>query len=137
MVDGTPVLDIKPYLPVADAIVGAKSGWLAPDPAPGFEVSRSALATEQIAWLADRHKIDLAPEITQILSIGPQPHPYRRIRREGDGLLLALHEWRVSFRVDGQKVTVESIRTGYRPAQLENLADPGLRPHREFTARFA
>ncbi|MDQ6981872.1 MAG: tRNA (N6-threonylcarbamoyladenosine(37)-N6)-methyltransferase TrmO [Mariprofundus sp.] len=29
MLDGTPVLDIKPYLPYADAIADATSGWLA------------------------------------------------------------------------------------------------------------
>jgi len=38
MLDGTPVLDIKPYLPYADAIMDASSGWLADvelvDPAP-------------------------------------------------------------------------------------------------------
>ena len=28
MLDGTPVLDIKPYLPFADAVSNATSGWL-------------------------------------------------------------------------------------------------------------
>ena len=28
MLDGTPVLDIKPYLPYADAIPEADSGWV-------------------------------------------------------------------------------------------------------------
>jgi len=28
MLDGTPVLDIKPYIPYADCITGAESGWL-------------------------------------------------------------------------------------------------------------
>jgi tRNA (adenine37-N6)-methyltransferase len=135
MVDGTPVLDIKPYLPVSDAIPTAKSGWLAPDPAPAFEVSWSERAREQTEWLREEHGLDLVPEITQILVIGPQPHPYRRIRREGDGLRLALHEWRVFFRIEGRHVTVGFLKTGYRPAQLKN--DPALRPHREFTARFA
>jgi len=31
MLDGTPVLDIKPYLPYADAIADASHGWLDPD----------------------------------------------------------------------------------------------------------
>jgi len=30
MLDGTPVLDIKPYIPYADAIHGASHGWLQP-----------------------------------------------------------------------------------------------------------
>jgi len=31
MLDGTPVLDIKPYLPYADTIENASHGWLDPD----------------------------------------------------------------------------------------------------------
>ena len=31
MLDGTPVLDIKPYLPYADAIADANHGWLDPN----------------------------------------------------------------------------------------------------------
>jgi tRNA-Thr(GGU) m(6)t(6)A37 methyltransferase TsaA len=36
MLDGTPVLDIKPYIPYADAIPEANNGWLddIPDPLP-------------------------------------------------------------------------------------------------------
>ena len=33
MLDGTPVLDIKPYLPYADSIEQASHGWLNPDAA--------------------------------------------------------------------------------------------------------
>jgi len=29
MLDGTPVLDIKPYIPYADSIADADSGWVA------------------------------------------------------------------------------------------------------------
>jgi tRNA (Thr-GGU) A37 N-methylase len=28
MLDGTPVLDLKPYIPYADAIPSAKAGWV-------------------------------------------------------------------------------------------------------------
>ncbi|NUQ36124.1 MAG: SAM-dependent methyltransferase, partial [Planctomycetaceae bacterium] len=28
ILDGTPVLDIKPYVPYADAFPGARTGWL-------------------------------------------------------------------------------------------------------------
>jgi len=37
MLDGTPVLDIKPYLPYADSIEGASHGWL--DPSSSFTFS--------------------------------------------------------------------------------------------------
>jgi len=38
LIDGTPILDIKPYLPYADAFPGAKAGWIdeIPRDAPQF-----------------------------------------------------------------------------------------------------
>jgi tRNA-Thr(GGU) m(6)t(6)A37 methyltransferase TsaA len=137
VVDGTPVLDIKPYLPFADAIPAAKSGWLeTPDPEPAFEIHFAPLAEEQSRWLRSAHTIDLAAPITHVLSIGPAPRPYRRIRREGEGFRLCLKDWRVFFRVEGRRVTVESIATGYRPRELANPSDPALTIHRAYVARF-
>ena len=54
MLDGTPVLDIKPYVAYTDAIAEAGGGWLtnadAPrDPIPEFEVLWDATAAEQAA----------------------------------------------------------------------------------------
>ena len=92
ILDGTPVLDIKPYVPFADAIPSAKTGWLDPrDPAPAFEVAWSALATEQARWLARSHRIDLVAPVTQALALGPEPQPYRRIKRRGNGYRLAFN----------------------------------------------
>ncbi len=38
MVDGTPVFDIKPYLPYADALPDARGGYAAEPPAPSLRV---------------------------------------------------------------------------------------------------
>ena len=40
LLDGTPVLDIKPYVPYADAFPGAKAGWI--DEVDALEGHRSA-----------------------------------------------------------------------------------------------
>lgn len=148
MLDGTPVLDIKPYVPYTDSIPAARTGWLAPlvttqdgppprDPEPGFHVTWAELAAEQAHWLEVNHGVSLVEAVTSTLTLGPQPHPYRRIKREGDGLRLALKDWRIRFRVEGRQVTVDVIETGYRPSQLEaNDDDPVLGIHRAFVARF-
>ena len=40
LLDGTPVLDLKPYVAYADAHVDARAGWLeAHDPLPAWEVA--------------------------------------------------------------------------------------------------
>jgi tRNA-Thr(GGU) m(6)t(6)A37 methyltransferase TsaA len=136
ILDGTPVLDLKPYVPYADAFPDAKTGWLDTprDPDPGFSVEWDARATAQLAWLRDAHAIELREPIARVLSLGPQPHPYRRIRKDGGGFRLALKDWRVRFRIEGRRVIVASIATGYRERQL--ATEPALEAHRAFDLRF-
>lgn len=151
MIDGSPVLDIKPYVPYADARPNARAGWLTPlidapqdpaepprDPEPGFRVLWTERAESQIRWLLDAHGTDLRTPIERTLSLGPQPHPYRRIRRDGDAMLLAVKDWRARFRADGRDITVEWIATGYRDRQLAdpNEGDPTIALHRSFVEKF-
>ncbi len=145
LLDGTPLLDIKPYVPYTDAIPEANHGWLdgAPregtrpaDPRRAFAVEFEPLAREQLAYLQAQHGIELGARIADQLALGPTPHAYRRIRRERDHSRLAVKDWRVWFRVEGQRVLVERIGSGYRPSEL--FAPQGGAPlaHREFVARW-
>jgi tRNA (adenine37-N6)-methyltransferase len=147
LVDGSPVLDIKPYVPYADAFPDARTGWLAPldsggssgerprDPEPGFSVRWSDRANAQAAWL-DERGVNLRTPVDRALSLGPQPHPYRRIKREGDHLRLAVKDWRVRFRVEGRDVTVLEIASGYRAKELATSPAPEVALQRAFVARF-
>jgi hypothetical protein len=134
-------------VPYADAFPDARTGWLAPlapgasaaaavDPEPGFLVTWSLHAREQASWLAQEHGVFLEQPVNRVLALGPQPHPYRRIRAEGDGFRLAVRDWRVRFRVSAREVTVEAIRSGYRPAQLAAPASPEIAVQRAFVDRF-
>jgi tRNA (adenine37-N6)-methyltransferase len=148
MIDGTPVLDVKPYLPYTDAVADADHGWLddappAPrtekppaDPRRAYEVTFTESALAQLGFLRERIGVDLAPRIMDVLALGPSPHPYRRIKKDGDGFRLAVQEWRVRFRVDGAKVTVERVMSGYRPSVLFGGTEPELAAHREYAERF-
>ncbi len=138
LVDGTPVLDVKPYLAYADAFPDATDGWLgAEDPIAAYEVVWAEGARAQAEWLAREHGVALASRVAETLALGPQPHPYRRIRKDGDALRLALKEWRVRFRADGRVLTVLGVASGYRHSQLfAEPADPALAAHRAFVERF-
>lgn len=145
MIDGTPVLDIKPYVPYADARPQARTGWLEPlvpdeqqaprDPEPGFEVAWEAPAAEQAAWLEERG-VQLRQAVDRTLELGPQPHPYRRIKADGDAMRLAVKSWRVRFRAEGRRILVLSVGTGYRERELWEGAEPELLVHRAFVERF-
>jgi hypothetical protein len=139
IVDGTPVLDLKPYLAYADAFPDARAGWLAaPDPLPAYAVRWSEAAREQAAWLTARD-VELAARVEEILALGPQPHPYRRIKRDARGLILAFKEWRVRFHLEAPRtIVIDRLGTGYKPSQIHaDDAPPALAVHRAFVARFA
>jgi hypothetical protein len=142
VIDGTPVIDIKPYVAYADAFPDAKSGWIEAqgDPRPSWAVTFTVEAEAQLAWLAaEGLALDLRSRIREALALGPQPHPYRRIKKTDAGeLLLAVKEWRARFTVDtaGSAILVDSVRTGFRARDLAERTDPSLALHRAFVARF-
>lgn len=115
LLDGTPILDIKPYLPHVEAHPDARAGWL--DELNEAEtigtVRFSDLAAEQAAWLA-AHGVEIAAHAVEVLSRHRTPHPYRRISSRANGTLeLAVRSWRLVFRVEDTNVTIERINSGY------------------------
>jgi len=128
LLDGTPVLDIKPYVPYSDAFPESGNGWLEPgaaDPGRSFVVGFDPEAECQLAWITAHAPLPLRERIVATLKLGPQPHPYRRIKRSSDGsLVLAVQDWRVDFSVEGLQVTVHRIRSGYKIEQLARPLEP-------------
>lgn len=139
LVDGTPILDIKPYVPYSDAFPDSGHGWLdgpgATDPGPRFDVELSALAIRQLARIRELSGEDLEVRIRGLLATGPTPHPYRRIRPTEDGFVMAVRSYRARFRISGKVVTVERIHTGYRAREL---GPGGAAPdeHRRYVEEF-
>lgn len=145
MLDGTPVLDLKPYVAYTDSHPDAGNGWLddaeavqPADPVSAYAVTFMPLATEQATWIETRTGLAVEERIRSTLALGPEPHPYRRIRKLADGMQLAVKEWRVRFSVEGRDVRVIAIASGFRESQLANESDDEmLRAHREFRERWS
>jgi tRNA-Thr(GGU) m(6)t(6)A37 methyltransferase TsaA len=146
MLDGTPVLDLKPYVAYTDAHPGAGSGWLEEaarpgtpaqpcDPVHAYVVQFEALAARQAEWIEAHAGLAIRERIQSTLALGPAPHPYRRIRPVDQGMQLSVKEWRVRFTVAEREVRVIEIYSGFRTSQLAaGNADESVRPHREFLA---
>ncbi|HWW78899.1 MAG TPA: tRNA (N6-threonylcarbamoyladenosine(37)-N6)-methyltransferase TrmO [Steroidobacteraceae bacterium] len=146
MLDGTPVLDLKPYVAYTDAHPGAGTGWLEDvaragtssqpaDPVSAYLVQFEALATEQAAWIDAHTGLAIRERVQSTLALGPTSHPYRRIRRVGEWMQLSVKEWRVRFIAIERDVRVLEINSGFRDSQLTaDGDDESLRLHREFLA---
>lgn len=76
LVDGTPVVDIKPYLPFAEALPDARAGFAQQAPAADMPVFFTPAAQQQIAAL--QHQVPhLQRFITEVLAQDPRP-AYRK-----------------------------------------------------------
>lgn len=105
LLDGTPVLDIKPYLPWAELRPDASCEW-APDAPPRLALRLSADAEASLA--AHPRAEQLRAVITQSLGWDPRPaHQRADPSREFGAALLDVD---VRFRVDADGVFVISIR---------------------------
>ena len=119
LVDGTPVLDIKPYVPSYDAFPDAKAGWIdaldaeLQQPAR-FVVRFSAHAEMQAGWLREEWSIDFIQRLTELLSRDPTPHRTRRIKRSASNLMeIGCGAWRAIFAVDECAVNVLGLEPAY------------------------
>ena len=105
--DGTPVLDIKPYLAYADSVPGACSGY-AQDP-PGTH--RTVCFSDQAAAMFNRLEGPSYPQlrrlIIEVLSQDPRP-----AYLDGDASRdfgMRLWDINIRFRIDGETILVTAL----------------------------
>jgi tRNA-Thr(GGU) m(6)t(6)A37 methyltransferase TsaA len=141
LLDNTPVLDIKPYIPAYDAFEQAGTGWLGEHErtARSYTLVLESLAAEQFAWLRKRvqnHGVDVEAYVREVLAQDPFPHPYRRIKPHCDGrrghFTLAVRGWRIDYTCQEatKVVSIESVRTVVgKCTSLDGTLDGGSRQH--------
>lgn len=140
LLDGTPILDVKPYLPYADAFPEAAAGWTAVPKDAECAPTFTKRAEEQIAWIAERGVPCIRDFIVEQLSEEPlNSKRHRLIKIDGsDDVLLAYRTWRVRFRAGSNGVEVLEITSGYSVAELasddDKYHDKAL--HRRFKEQF-
>ncbi|WP_106477512.1 tRNA (N6-threonylcarbamoyladenosine(37)-N6)-methyltransferase TrmO [Phytohalomonas tamaricis] len=110
LIDGTPILDIKPYLPWADHADNARAGF-APEPPPLRCVSFSDEARQALAEHPDGQP--LARLIEEVLAQDPRPAYHRTADTSGREYGVFLRDVNVRFRaLEGEgpvKIHVISI----------------------------
>jgi tRNA-Thr(GGU) m(6)t(6)A37 methyltransferase TsaA len=127
LLHGTPILDIKPYLPYADSFPEASTGWLEQLEAPFHELEFSPLASEQLQWLREHNIVAIAPFIRQQLETQPTDSRRKRVRELPDGSWeIAYRTWRIQFTLAANppSITIQALESGYSKADLANPDDP-------------
>ena len=108
LLDGTPVLDIKPYLPYADALPDAQGGYAAQPPVSDMEVVFTESAALQCAAWEQSQYPGLRQLIEQILQADPRPayHAERGLRQSFG---MRLYDFDLKWSVSGKRIEIHAL----------------------------
>jgi len=107
LVDGTPIVDIKPYLPFAEAIPQARAGFAQNAPTAEMPVRFSAQAQQQLARHQQRYP-HLERFIRQVLAQDPRP-AYRKGEEPEREYAVWLLDFNVRWRVTAEGTEVLAL----------------------------
>ncbi|MCF6266723.1 MAG: tRNA (N6-threonylcarbamoyladenosine(37)-N6)-methyltransferase TrmO [Desulfuromusa sp.] len=107
LIDGTPLLDIKPYIPYGDSIPNATGGFAEPLPRPTLQVVFTKIASEQLA-LYKKETPELDMMLQETLSLDPRP-AYRHNQDDPKEYGVLLDRYNICWHVVGVKAVVSRI----------------------------
>ncbi len=140
-IDGTPVVDIKPYLSVYDSFDLPTEGWLK-EAAPEFHVAFTENTTKKLIFLTEHKLPAFRGFLEQQLSFLPDDAERKRVQPiSATEMVISYRTWRAKFHLNREAriCTVCDISSGWKPEELaEGTNDPwkDKELHREFLKRF-
>lgn len=129
ILDGSPIIDVKPYLPYSDSFPDAATGWVKHGVENIFDVQIETLAENQCKWLKETANINLIDFARLQLEFNPTDSSRKRItdidETSNGNFILAYRTWRILYSVNEETktVTMNEIRSGYSKEELIDLDD--------------
>lgn len=109
LLDGTPIIDIKPYLPYADCVTSATDNLSDYAPIPNREVSICDEVQPQLQRAMRTHH-DLAELITCVLAQDPRPAYKHKLDDDPKTYWVTLYNYDIGFCVRHASVVVTEIK---------------------------
>lgn len=140
LLDGTPILDIKPYLVYADSFPDSHQGWIENVPDLEYRVEWTPRSKAQADFIERNAQISLNHTVELRLKYNPFPFPNHRIKQiKVNEYELSFKTWRIVYSVNEDLVLIDHIHSGYDKETLQGKkiskwGDVDL--HLEFNAYF-
>ena len=99
LLDETPIIDIKPYIPYADSFPDAKTGWLETISDKKYEIHFSNDTKDKFNWLETK-RVHFLAEVKKTLTEDPYPHPYKRIKKFEEHYEYYFQKWLCKYQVE-------------------------------------
>lgn len=137
LLDGSPILDIKPYIAYADSFPGVEPAWL--QNTQSHRVTLSEDAQKQLQFLENEGVSQLRGFLLHQLEYEPTNSKKKRVKAAETGYVIAYRTWRAHFTVsDDHTIHILSLSSGYSSEDLLNTEDPYSDKdlHRKFKTLF-
>lgn len=138
--DGTPVLDLKPYIPRADSFPDSRAGWLDRVPALESAVAFTPEAREKMEFLREISGLDLMNFCLVQLSHDPVSDKRKRVEcLSGESYSVGCRTWKILYHLKDDGVLAFDVRSGYSVDELREGAEDiygDKEFHRRFRERF-
>lgn len=140
LLDGTPILDIKPYVAGADEADSPTLGWMEFLNQPPLKISLSAKARKQIEFI-DSHKVgfSLLEKIHQQLEYSPFQNTSKRVKKLSATQGLFSHRyWRILFEVKKNSLKILEINHDFDKTngKISSLAKPETDLYESFRSTY-
>lgn len=109
LISGTPILDVKPYLPISDIAADPLSGWVPLNAFPELKVEFSAAALRDIERSGPPGPPDIPRLIADTLRHDPRNMRDRTQMKDGARLAFFMLNREIKFSVTGSTATVLGV----------------------------
>jgi tRNA-Thr(GGU) m(6)t(6)A37 methyltransferase TsaA len=115
ILDGTPVLDIKPYLPYSDSFPNVKTGWAKSSLDEVYNVSFNAKSKKIVEKLKTGKSINFIDYTRIQLEFNPADLSRKRISKviedgnDKQHFILSYQDWQIHYSVNESKKTVKIL----------------------------
>jgi len=106
--DGTPVLDIKPYISYSDSLENTRSGFIQDIKEPNYSITYAEQALQQISQAKHQYP-HIDSFIAELLKIDHRPHYMKHIKKTYNS---KVYEYDLQWDIDGTEVFVLSLDKG-------------------------
>ncbi|MGE5399359.1 MAG: tRNA (N6-threonylcarbamoyladenosine(37)-N6)-methyltransferase TrmO [Ignavibacteriales bacterium] len=127
ILNGSPVIDIKPYLPYSDSFPEARTGWVKDGIEEIYSVDFSPKAERKLSWLKQNAGINLSGFSKLQLEFNPMDDSRKRVKKveaadPENNYILSYRTWRICYNVNPamRTVIISDIASGY---SKEDISD--------------
>lgn len=136
MLDQTPVLDIKPYIPEADSFPESRAGWRDEIRREEYSIQIEDTAREKMAVIHTLCGLDMENFCKVQLIREPTAKERKRVEPYHGGLwTIGCRTWRIAFRAKDRTVEILDVFSNYSPEELR-AGQPDPYHDKEFHRRF-